>query len=108
MAILFDYNPDSGVTEYFDYDPLKDEIRLTSTQDVSGFLEHMKRLRNEDSYSAKGIKQEWWHYASIPAIVEIDLRSKGIDIYDKNATKRIIKEINENYPWLKATTRKHA
>ena len=107
MAILFDSNPDTGITQYFDYDPLKDEVRLTSTQDVSGFMEHLKRLRNDEEYSKRGMKQDWWHYASIPAIVEIALRNKGIDIYDKNATKRIIKEINENYPWLKATGKRH-
>lgn len=108
MAILFDHDHLTGVSQYFDYDPLKDEVSLTSVQDISGFMDHLQRLRNDEEYSKKGMKQDWWHYASIPAIVEIELRKKGIDIYDKNATKRIIKEINENYPWLRATSKRHA
>ncbi len=108
MPILFDSNPDTGVVTYFDYDPMKDEVRLTSMQDVSGFLEHQKRLANDEDYSKKGIKADWWHYASIPAVIEMELKKKGIDLYDKNATKRIIKEINENYPYLKATGKRHA
>ena len=107
MPILFDHDPITGVAQYFDYDPLKDEVSLTSVQDVSGFLDHMNNLRNNEDYSKRGMKKDWWHYASIPAIVEIEMRKKGIDIYDKNATKAIIKEINENYPWLRATTKRH-
>lgn len=107
MAILFDHDNMTGVTQYFDYDPLNDEIRITSVQDVSALIDRQKMLANHDDYSKQGIKGDWWHYASIPAVVEIELRNKGIDIYDKNCTKRLIKEINEHYPWLKATGKRH-
>jgi len=108
MPLFFDYNPDTGITQYFDYDPVNDEITLTSEQDCTSLIDQMTRLRNDDDYSRNGMKQEWWHYATIPAIVEIDLRKKGLNIYDKNATKAILKEINQNYPALKATTKTHA
>lgn len=108
MPIKFDFNPDTGVTQYFDYDPIKDEIHIISSQDCSALIDQMARLRNDEEYSKKGIKEEWWHYATIPAIVEIELRKKGLNIYDKNATKAILKEINQNYPALKATTKTHA
>lgn len=108
MPLLLDHDPLTGVTQYFDYDPIKDEFSITSVQDVKPFLDHLQALRNDPEYSKKGMKAEWWHYASIPAVVEIEMRKKGIDIYDKSATQAIIKEINTNYPWLKATEKKHA
>mgnify|MGYP003536031045 FL=1 len=108
MPLKFDYNPDTGVTQYFDYDPINDEINITSVQDCSAIVDYMTQLRNNEEYSKKGIKEEWWHYAKIPTFVEIELRKKVINIYDKNATKAILKEINQNYPALKATTKTHA
>ncbi len=41
----------------------------------------------------------------IKAFVE-DVKQKGIDIYNPNQTKELIKEINENYPYLKLTTKR--
>lgn len=108
MPILFDFDEETGLKTYFDYDPIKDAVSLTYAQDVSGFLDRMKTLRDDPSYSQKGIKEEWWHYASIPTIVEIEMRKKGIKLEDKNATKKILKEINENYPYLKSTEKRHA
>lgn len=108
MSIIFDYNPITGVTTHFDYCPINDEITLTSEQDCTSLIDYMTQLRNNEEYSKNGIKEEWWHYATIPAIVEIELRKKGLNIYDKNATKAILKEINQNYPALKATTKTHA
>jgi hypothetical protein len=34
----------------------------------------------------------------------MELRKKGIDLYDKGQTKAIVREIEQNYPYLKATT----
>lgn len=107
MPILFDFNPDSGVTETFDYDPITDQVAITATQDVSAFLDHMQALRNDPSLSQKGMKEEWWHYCSIPEVVEIALRNKGLKLEDKNHTKAILQEINANYPYLKATDKWH-
>jgi len=108
MPILFDTDPLTGTVQYFDYDPVNDEFSITTVSDDTPLLDHLQALRNDEDYSKKGIKEEWWHYASIPAVVEVQLRNKGINIYDKNATKAILKEINQNYPKLKATTKKHA
>jgi hypothetical protein len=53
------------------------------------------------------MKESWVHYASIPPIIEMQLKAKGIDIYNKDQTKELLKEINTNYPWLKTTTKHH-
>lgn len=102
--LFFDHDPVTGVTQHYSYDPLKDEHSITSVQDLSGFLDEMKKRRDDPDYWKKGVKEEFAHYASIPAVVEMQLRKKGIDIYDQTQTKAIVREIETNYPWLKTTT----
>jgi hypothetical protein len=104
--ILFDKNLD-GTTEYFNYDELTDTTTITTVQNVSSTLDRLKSIRNETGDKSL-IKEEFWFYATIPQIVEIELRNKGINLYDKNDTKRILQEINQNYPYLKSTNKKHA
>ena len=105
MPILFDHNSVTGVSQYFDYDPAKDTYYLTSTQDISGMLDKIKQARDNPETWDKGVKQEWAHFASIPPVVEMQLKQKGIDIYNPDQTKELIKEINTNYPYLKLTTK---
>jgi hypothetical protein len=107
MPVFFDYDKETGVTETFDYDPVTDNVMITASQDVSGFLDHMNELRKDPEFSKKGMKEEWWLYASIPTVVEIELRNKGLKLEDKNATKAILKEINTNFPYLRATEKWH-
>ena len=107
MPILFDHNAETGLTEWFDYDPINDQVRITASQDVTAFLDHMQAVRNDPSISENGMKEEWWHYASIPEVVEIALRNKGLKLEDKNHTKAILREINSNFPYLKATDKWH-
>lgn len=107
MPILFDHDPDTGLTEYFDYDPIKDEVRITAKQDVTGFLDRMQALRNDPDVWKKGVKEEWALYASIPPVVELELRNKGLFLENKDHMKAILKEINANYPYLKATEKWH-
>ena len=105
MPILFDQNSVTGVSQYFDYDPAKDTYYLTTTQDLSGMLDKIKQSRDNPDVWGKGVKEEWAHFASIPPVVEMQLKLKGIDIYNPDHTKALIKEINENYPYLKLTTK---
>lgn len=107
MPMFFDYDPETGVTETFDFDPISDAVTITATQDVSGFLDRMQEIRNDPSISQRGIREDWWCYASIPTVVELELMKKGLSLSDKNHTKAILKEINENYPYLKRTDKWH-
>lgn len=108
MPLVFDVDPETGVTTYFDYDPIKDQVRLTYEQDVSFFLDRMNELRKNEDYSKTGMKEDWWHYASIPPVVEIELRNRGLNIHNPDDMKKIIKIINSEYPYLKSTTKVHA
>jgi hypothetical protein len=107
MPILFDHNPDTGVTEYYDYDPLTDAVSITTSQDVSGFLDAMQAIRNAPEISQRGIKEEWWCYASVPEVVELALLKKGLSLTNKDHMKAIFREINTNFPYLKRTEKWH-
>lgn len=67
----------------------------------------MNEIRKNPEISAKGIKEDWWLYADIPAVVEIELRNKGLDITNPDHMPAILKEINTNYPYCKATDKWH-
>jgi len=107
MSILFDYDPLTGVSQHFDYDPVTEEIRLTSSQDLSFLMEQLKQKRNNPEAWKKGVKESFAHYATIPPLYELELKKKGLDIYNPHQTKEIMREINTNYPFLKVTTARH-
>ena len=75
--------------------------------DVSFFLDRMKAIRDNPEISANGMKEDWWYYCSIPEVIEMELMKKGLFLSDKNHTKAILKEINTNYSYLKATDKWH-
>lgn len=101
MSEFFDYNSVNGMR--YDTECGGDKLIINASQDVQPIVDHMTRKRNEID---TGIKRGMWHYCSIPTVVEIELLKKGINIYNKRHTKAVMKEINQNYPHLKAT-RKH-
>ena len=107
MSEFFEYDPLIGLRYDTEYDDGADKMTVHSSQDVEPVLDHMNAKRNKDDHD-KGIKRGLWHYCSIPAHVELELRKKGLNIYDKNCTKDLLKEINTNYKYLKATRLNHS
>lgn len=81
-----------------------EKITIHSSQDVEPLLDALNEKRGQGD---QGIKKNFWHYCSIPTHVEIELRNKGINIYNKHQTKEVLREINTNYPKLKATRLNH-
>ena len=104
MSEFFDYNPHNGMIYSTDFDNANDNLIIHSKQDVEPILDHMNEKRKTDD---KGIEKNFWHYCSIPTMVELELRQKGINIYNKHQTKELLREINTNYPHLKATRKNH-
>ena len=102
MAEFLDFDPVTGISHYTDYDEATGNMQIRYVQDVEPILKYTQALRN-DSGTDQGIKEGWWLYAKIPAIVQVHLKFKGLDIKDPTATQRIIEEINTNFPHLKCT-----
>ena len=106
---FFDYDPVTGLTYYLeqDFDPLNpDLVRLHTEQDVTALVDHCERLRNENIHT---VKDEYFHYAKIPTVVQLQLLKKGINIFsnDPAEAKRARQEIEANYPRLKTSYAKH-
>jgi hypothetical protein len=106
MSDFFEIDPLSGIRTDFKWHESTNEYQMIRTEDVEPALEAAKTARNEDGLGLKDIKRSWWHYCTIPPIVQLQLRAKGINIHDKDHQDRMIAEINTNYPHLKMTTGK--
>jgi hypothetical protein len=107
MRQLLDTDPLTGVSTYFNSE--EGQFRFTSEQDVSLILDGNKSLANRDSYTTKGIKEDMWHYATIPAVVELEWKQKyGVTLEDPNDKKKIFQLLNHpDYRYLKVTNKTH-
>jgi len=103
MSEFFDYNPTNGVTQKIEWD--NDVFRIHHSQDVEPILKYAKAQR--DNCARKGTVEEWAHYAILPNTFMMDMFKKGINPLKKENTKRLLREINQNYPHLKCTNKHH-
>jgi len=108
MSEFFDYDPVKQVTSYFSFDEMTGTATIRKEQDVQPILDYAAEIRNtgraDDNLKEEGY---WCMYALIPEVVQVALLNKGINIYDPADTKKMMQEINTNYPWLKTTDMHH-
>lgn len=103
MSRLIDYDPLSKVSTWHDYDHDTKKTIITETQDVGHFLEQNKRLACDSSYKQKGIKEDWYHFATVPNIVLMQImREHHIDINRKEDLPKFEKILSSNeYRYLR-------
>lgn len=106
MSEFIDFDPLTGVSHWWDYDPDTDQAKITTQQDIEPLLDWNKGLANQ-GLTDKGIKENWWLYAKIPPIIQVKMHQAGIRMNDPHATKRIIQWINEHAPQFKCTEKTH-
>lgn len=106
---VIDHDPLTGITTWFDYDPATDMTFVGREQDVEAILERNKILQNHERYTRDGFKNEWWHYATIPnVLIEKWKVEEGIDVFNKDHSKRVYQKLNApEYRYLKTTTKTH-
>ena len=106
MKRIVDYDPHTRITTTFDYTP-DGMVILGSEADITPVLEQNKALQNHDDYSKQGIKDSWWHYATIPMIVIEKWKNElGVDVFNKDHAKRVKKLLNDpQYRYLKTTAK---
>ncbi len=77
-------------------------------QDPTASLDWAKKQRNSGANDLGGIKdnRDAKHYATISHAQIMAMRNKGIDVWNKDHTKAMIREIESNYPLCKVTNRK--
>jgi len=107
MKRLLDFDPITGVSCFFDY--RGDEVILSHEQDVSAILDANKRSANDDDKTKRGFKNDYWKYATIPAVVEIEwLNRFGVSLDNPAHKGRVFKLLNHpDYRYLKTTSKVH-
>lgn len=103
MSDFTEIDPVSGIRSDFTWNENAQEYSILRSADVEPNLDHSKRMANDTDVSKQGIKQGWWQYASLPPIVIIQMRAKGIDVFNRDHQDRMFAEINTSYPHLKTT-----
>ena len=103
---FFDYDPLTGVTEYLEWSADGGKFSIHSEQDVEPVLDFCKYLANTGG-TEHGFKGEGWLYAVIPPVVQAQMFKRGINIMDPNDNKRMLRAINQDYPYCKTTHRYH-
>ena len=106
---LLSVDPATGLQTWHDYDPQTDEMTIGYAADSTPLIELNKAMQKDDEFSKKGIKDEFWMYASIPVAVQVDwLINKGVDILNKDHAKKMFSLLNDpEYAYLKTTSGFH-
>ncbi len=109
MKRLIDRNPITGEAVWWDYRESDDSVTITHTQDVEPLVERNLIARNDDDKTKRGIKNDFWKYASIPNIVWMKWKSeKGIDLFNRDHGKAVFKLLNDpEYRHCKTTSKTH-
>jgi hypothetical protein len=103
---FFDYDPITGVTEF--YEEVDGKGHIHSYQDVEPIIDAAQRFRNEGGPDEAWKKQGATMYASLPMIVVADMLKRGINVFDQNDMPKVIAEINTTYSKFKTTYKNHA
>lgn len=102
-----EYDPYTGVTEINRTDELTGQVHVTKVQDVEDLVEDNKALANDNSTDI-GIKKGFWCYMRIPLTVQYEILQKyGVNVHNRNHWPKLFSLVNEHYPYLKTTHKKH-
>jgi len=114
MKRLLDYDADTGIQTWHDYDHHTKQTVIAEVQDVAPVLEANKVARNQGNGGAKGlnevaqrgIKNNWWHAASVPNSVMLKWKKElGVDIYNKDHLPAVKKLLNDrDWAYLRTGT----
>lgn len=104
MKRLLDRDPLTRTETWHDYDPITRETTIYDVQDCEPFLERNKALATDDSRSKKGIKDSWWHVATIPNAIIHKWLAEGINVYRREDAKKVMRKLKDpEYRFLKTT-----
>lgn len=77
--------------------------------DVAPSLDFTQALRNDEEYTKRGIKKNWWHVGHIPDVVCLKmLNEDGFNVWQANGREIInfIQRHKEKYGYLLTTTKR--
>jgi hypothetical protein len=76
MKKLLDYDPLTKTSTFHEYDHSTGKTQIETVQDVRGILDHNKRLANDTSYKQRGMKEDYYHFATVPNVVLMEMMEK--------------------------------
>ncbi len=95
MKRLIDVDPLTGIETWHHFDTTTGLTTIETVQDVEPYLEYNKFRRNDDDYKKQGMKNEFWHVARIPIVVQEQWLREGIDIYNKDHWPKVRQKLND-------------
>jgi hypothetical protein len=106
MAKTFEYNPDGSYHEIEDHPD--GGLIIHHKQDVSASLDWAKKQRNNGVNDRGGARDnsDMKHYATVSMGAILSMRNEGIDFWNKDHEKDMLKWIERNSPKCKVTNRK--
>lgn len=105
---LLDYNPLTGEKTWFQFDHVHDRMTITEEQDVQPYLDWAAELRSRPDYSRKGIKKDMWHYAKVPNVIIMEMKTKhGVDFFKEEDWPKVSRLLETEYSRFKTTHGKH-
>jgi hypothetical protein len=108
---LLDYNPISGESVIFhdNHDGTFNIEHLQSRAVIDALIDANKELANDTTLTRRGMKKDWWKYATIPNIIILKWKKElGVDIFNRNDKKKMFELLNDpEYKFLKTTHATH-
>jgi hypothetical protein len=103
---ILDHDPYTGITTYHSYNHDTKQTLIERTQHIAPILDRNKALAADSSYRQQGMKESWWHAATIPAIViEKWLKEEGIDVFNEDHMPKVKAKLNSSeYAYLRTST----
>lgn len=104
---LLDYDPLTGIRTFHDFDHSTNQTIITQVQDVDAILNINKAMANDTSYKQKGIKEDWYHFATVPMLVLQQIMEKyNISIFNNDDLPKFEKILASNeYRYLRTVDR---
>lgn len=97
---LLEYDPLTKTSTFFEATG-GGGFKIAQEQDVSKILEQNKRLRNDGNYARQGIKNDMYHFATVPNVVLHEILIKyNLNWEDKNDLPKIEKILQRDYKYL--------
>lgn len=108
MAITREYDPVTGVWTKIEDDPQTGSLLITHMQDVAPALDWAKKQRNSGQNDLGGLrdKNDIKHYATVSTMAILEMRKHGIDFWNKDHEKAMLKWIETKGQKCKVTNRK--
>lgn len=94
---LIDFDPLTGIKTWHEYDHSTKQTIITESQDVESILNFNKSLANDSDYKKKGIKEDWYHFATVPNLVMQQIMEKyHVNVFNKDDLPKIEKILSSN------------